>query len=81
MADGRVFTGEQALALGLVDKIGTLGDAVERAGELSGLGRKPSVVERQPESAIPLLLGVSARQFWQEFSRGSASYEYRGLGE
>ncbi len=81
MADGRVFTGEQAQALGLVDRIGTLGDAIERAGELSGLGKKPPVVERQPESAIPLLLGLSARQFWQEFSRGSASYEFRTFGD
>ncbi len=81
MADGRIYTGEQAQALGLIDKIGTLTDAIEQAGERAGLGKKPSVVERSPESAIPSLLGMAARQFWQEFSRGrGASVEMRSEG-
>ncbi len=36
-ADGRVFTGEQALALGLVDRLGTEDDARRWAAELCGL--------------------------------------------
>jgi protease IV len=36
-ADGRVFTGEQALALGLVDRLGTENDARRLAAELVGL--------------------------------------------
>ncbi len=36
-ADGRVFTGEQALALGLVDRLGTEADARRWAAELAGL--------------------------------------------
>jgi protease-4 len=36
-ADGRVFTGEQALELGLVDRLGTEEDARRLAAELSGL--------------------------------------------
>ena len=36
-ADGRVFTGEQALALGLVDRLGTEEDARRWAAELAGL--------------------------------------------
>jgi protease IV len=36
-ADGRVFTGEQALELGLVDRLGTEDDARRLAAELSGL--------------------------------------------
>ncbi|CAN1209081.1 signal peptide peptidase SppA [Tumidithrix helvetica PCC 7403] len=36
-ADGRVFTGEQALALGLVDRLGTENDARRWAAELVGL--------------------------------------------
>ncbi len=36
-ADGRVFTGEQALALGLVDRLGTEEDARRWAAELVGL--------------------------------------------
>jgi protease-4 len=36
-ADGRVFTGQQALALGLVDRLGTEEDARRWAAELAGL--------------------------------------------
>lgn len=36
-ADGRVFTGEQALALGMVDRLGTEEDARRWAAELGGL--------------------------------------------
>ena len=36
-ADGRVFTGEQALAFGMVDRLGTEEDARRCADELSGL--------------------------------------------
>lgn len=37
MAGGRVFTGRQALELGLVDRIGGLSDAIEYATEKAGL--------------------------------------------
>lgn len=36
VADGRIFTAKQALALGLIDRIGRLSDAVDIARELSG---------------------------------------------
>lgn len=81
MADGRLFTGDQAKLLGLVDSIGSLDDAVERAGKLSGLGSKPSVIERNPESRIPSLLGACARSFWQAFAREDALVQYRREAE
>ena len=37
IAQGRVWTGAEALGLGLVDEIGTLGDAVAYAASLAGL--------------------------------------------
>ena len=69
IADGRVLTGDQALTLGLVDKIGTLDDAVVRAGMLAGLGPTRRSWSVGPSHRIPSLLGISAREFWQEFSR------------
>jgi protease-4 len=36
-ADGRIFTGEQALELGVVDRLGTEEDALRWAAELAGL--------------------------------------------
>ena len=41
LADGRVFTGEQAYELGLVDTLGTLDDAVSLAGHLANLEAIP----------------------------------------
>jgi len=42
IADGRIFTGEQALALKLVDQIGTIDDAVRTAGRLGGIRGEPA---------------------------------------
>lgn len=43
IADGRVFTGRQALEVGLVDILGTYQDAVDLAGVLVGIGENPPV--------------------------------------
>ncbi len=45
-ADGRVFTGQQALELGLVDRLGTEEDARRLAAELAGLTRKKPSLAR-----------------------------------
>jgi len=47
-ADGRIFTGQQAKELGLVDEIGGLERAVELAAELAGIVGKPRKVEVEP---------------------------------
>jgi len=44
IADGRVFTGEQALAIKLVDRIGSIDDAVRRAGKLAGISGEPAML-------------------------------------
>lgn len=44
IADGRIFTGEQALALKLVDRLGTLEDAIDEAGKLAGIKGEPRVI-------------------------------------
>jgi protease-4 len=44
LADGRVFTGEQALQLKLVDEIGNLDDAVIRAARLAGIRGTPGTI-------------------------------------
>jgi protease-4 len=44
IADGSIFTGNQALELGLVDKLGGLEDAINLAGEMGGLGENPKVI-------------------------------------
>ena len=44
MADGRVFTGEQALGLKLVDQLGNLDDAVGVAARLAGIAGRPGTI-------------------------------------
>lgn len=46
-ADGRVFTGEQAFGLGLVDTIGTYEDAIKITARLAGIKGDPSIVKER----------------------------------
>jgi len=48
LADGRVYTGEQAKAAGLVDEIGYLEDAVEAVKKQAGLTEARVVMYRRP---------------------------------
>lgn len=48
IADGSIYSGRQARELGLVDSLGTFEDAVDLAGELSGLGIDPDRVREVP---------------------------------
>jgi protease-4 len=48
LADGRVYTGRQALELGLVDELGTPDDAIAKAAELGGIEGEPQVIELKP---------------------------------
>ncbi len=43
LADGRVYTGKQALELGLVDEIGNYYDALAATGNMVGLGDTPQI--------------------------------------
>jgi len=44
LADGRIFTGRQALEAGLVDELGTMQDAIAAAAQMGGIEEKPRVV-------------------------------------
>ncbi len=44
-ADGRVFTGEQAQTMGLVDSLGTLEDAIRITGHIAGITGEPAIVK------------------------------------
>lgn len=44
LADGRVFTGEQALSLKLVDEMGNLDDALRVAAKLAGVKGRPGTI-------------------------------------
>jgi protease-4 len=62
LADGSVYTGRQALELGLVDGVGTLDDAIAKAAELGGIEGAPQVVELRPTPTFfDVLYGFQAR--------------------
>ena len=52
IADGRIFTGEQAKTLGLVDELGTIEDATKVAATLAGIEGEPEVVSKEDKLSI-----------------------------
>ncbi len=59
LADGRVFTAQQALQEGLIDKIGYLGDGIEWAKEMAGVRKAQVVMYHRPLSYTPNAYGVA----------------------
>ena len=55
-ADGRIFSGSQAKALGMVDALGGLEEAVAAAGKLAGLPGPPSVLPPRRKISITDIL-------------------------
>ncbi len=79
LARGRVYTGRQALKIGLVDELGTLDDAVKKAVEMAGL-KPEDKVERLhlPKAVSPFeaLLGPIDAE-----ARAATGVRERGLVE
>jgi len=67
VADGRIFTGEDALAFGLVDRLGNLQDAVQWAGELGGIeGEVKTVYPEKERFSFVRYLMESVLKEWTE---------------
>ncbi|HXN06667.1 MAG TPA: signal peptide peptidase SppA [Nitrospiria bacterium] len=56
LADGRIFTGKQALKNKLVDELGDLEDAIKVAGKMAGISGVPKVVETPKKFSFTDLL-------------------------
>ena len=77
IADGRILSGEQALELGLVDKLGSFEDAVELAKRLAGIKGKPHLVYgRERPGLLEYLLEGIWRRGWEEFSQRLTGLSY-----
>jgi protease IV len=61
LADGRVYTGQEAKKDGLVDELGTLQDAIDAAARMAGIVGEPKILNppKKRFSMIDLLLGDS----------------------
>jgi protease IV len=73
LADGRVYSGEQAKELGLVDVLGNMEDAVDLAAKRVGIKGKPQVIYSRTEQKG--LLGVIS----STWLRGLTKHDSLGL--
>ena len=64
LAEGKVYSGEEAKQIGLVDAFGNLPDAIEKAGRLGGIKGKVKAVypEKPGFSLLRLLLGQDTEE-------------------
>jgi len=74
LADGRVYSGEQAKGLGLVDLLGNMEDAVDQAAKRGGIKGKPQVIYSRAEQK-----SWWDRLFSSTLIQGLARHESRGL--
>ncbi len=77
IADGRIFTGEQALENGLVDQLGTLDDSIRTAARLAGISGEPQVVEEKTKfSVFDILSGKFPKELTDVFPTAQMKYLY-----
>lgn len=82
-ADGRVFTGSTAVRLGFADQIGTVEDARQAIGEMTGLGKEPELFKprswREGDWRSYIFEEDSeSRGGWQETIKDALSVRWRG---
>ena len=88
LADGRIYSGTQAIALGLADREGYLEDAAKRAAELAGLEGFRLVRYVKPKGLLdgllgeefPLGLSSETEQLVSLLGQNRFRLEYRYLG-
>ena len=77
IADGRVFTGEQAKTYGLVDELGTLEDSIKTAAALAGIKEEPEVViKKEKLSVIDMLRNKFPKEMTDIFPTVKIKYLY-----
>lgn len=77
LADGRIYTGEESKALGLVDRLGNIEDAIEWAGRMGGIEGKVSAVYVGADefSLLDYLLGTSLKADLVRLVKGELAAE------
>ena len=72
VADGRIFSGAQAMKLGLVDQLGSLEDAIEEVAKLAGIEDKHSVIYPQKKHGLlKEILGADTGSYLQGLASGT----------
>jgi protease-4 len=81
LADGRIFSGEQAKALGLVDEMGNLEDTIVLAAKMAGIRGEPEVIypEKKRFSLLDLLLQETIQNILEGLrERSTLNFRYYG---
>ena len=87
IADGRVFTGQQAKELGLVDELGARQEAIDKAAELGDIVGEPRVIElRSQPSFLEMFYSFQARSLMPTLEEilgwaGTPSLQFRAPGQ
>ncbi|MFM7531928.1 MAG: signal peptide peptidase SppA [Rubrivivax sp.] len=93
VAQGRVWTGQQALQRGLVDRVGSMREAVRQAAALAKLGEEPPLrwIEREPgrlqqiasllEARLAQVFGQALGQAWGQALGRAAGTAADALGQ
>jgi protease-4 len=81
LADGRIFTGEEAKSRGLVDRLGNFEDALQWAGKLGGIkGPVVPVYARDKKlSLLRYLISSATSELISKVVRPDIHAEYRYL--
>jgi protease-4 len=78
LADGRIFSGDQARGLGLVDELGTLQDTITLAAKMAGIKGDPQILypEKKKISLLDILLQESIHKIWQSLRENSLPFHF-----
>jgi protease-4 len=78
LADGRIFTGEQAQKSGLVDRLGNLQDAIDQTAEMVGISGKPHVIyPKRKLSLLDLLIKEMVSTILETLNEKGVELNYR----
>jgi protease-4 len=82
IADGRIFTGDRAKKLGLVDALGNFQDAVDLAKEMSGIEGEVDLVypEKRRPSLLDIIMETGIKSLKKAIQETNIPIEYRWRG-
>lgn len=78
IADGRIFTGRQALSLGLIDYLGNMEYTINLAAQLSGIDGEPEVVypKKKRKGIISYIFQEAIRTVFEEVRTEQTGIQY-----
>jgi len=74
LADGRIYTGQEAINLGLVDRIGGFAEAIKLAAELGGIKGEPKLYYPRKTKMWFMRLVEEAKSTVEDLTRVSVEY-------